>query len=458
MFCTSIGRLEVQKAVAGADLYGRYILSLRDTHEHFQVEALPAADHSTLTLSCGGRHWDVSCAQRDTHALSRLLPNLLDFCMAGAIDSQESPGLVLVHREGDQVLLAASSIFVRPGKIAIRCLPMPKTIPTDFLFVSKDQSAATRQSFAVFSQWLGALLPNAAPGTMLFVKLSSSALWFMRFPLTSYVRFRLGEFPNFTNINWIVTDRSFSEVVYSRDQLRKGLGDLVTLLRGTVIIVNRYAHHIKSIFGPQITEAVEILSLFLGRLKDVRVGQEQYTLRYVIDPGAQQIMELLLDQTTRFVFADFHTVSGKWQLGDYRKNGIRPEISLGAVDFGPLKGKLQHVQLLRIFHCNSAFVFNELSDNAPDEGAQPAAPDTIVRLLLESGAQIVEGGITTESFFEFFYSVVQLLLSTGLYFVLESSSLEDPSFSLSGAVARCNKLLRARGFDPISVSPQEEEI
>jgi len=122
------------------------------------------------------------------------------------------------------------------------------------------------------------------------------------------------------------------------------------------------------------------------------------------------------------------------------------------VDFSPLQGKLQHVQLLRIFHCNSAFALDELNDDAPDDGTQPAAPDTIVRQLLESGAQIVEGGITTESFFEFFYSVIQLLFSTGLYFVLESASLSDPSFSLSGAIARCNKLLMARGFDPISVS------
>ena len=184
----------------------------------------------------------------------------------------------------------------------------------------------------------------------------------------------------------------------------------------------------------------------------MRVGREQYTLRFVIDPGAQEIMELLLDQTTRFVFADFHTVSGKWQLGDYRKNGVRPEISLGVVDFSPLQGKLQHVQLLRIFHCNSVFAFDESSNDAPGEGAQPAAPDTIVRQLLESGAQIVEGGITTESFFEFFYSVIQLLFNTGLYSVLESSSLSDPSFSLSGAIARCNELLSKRGFDPISVS------
>jgi len=453
VICASIGRLEVQrKADRASNLYGRYVLSLRGTQEHFQVEALPAADHSTLTLACGGWHWNVSRDKGDKQALSRLLPNLLDFCMAGAMDSQESPGLALVQRERDQVSLATSSIFVRPGKITMRSLPMPKMIPTDFLFASKDQSAATRQSFAVFSQWLGALLPDATPGTMLFVKLSPSALWFMRFPLTSYIRFRFGEFTNFTNINWIVTDRSFSEVVYSRDQLRRSLADLVTLLRGTVIIVNRYAHHIKSIFGPQIIEAVEILGLFLGRLKDVRVGQEQYTLRFVIDPGAREIMELLLDQTTRFVFADFHTVSGKWQLGDYRENGIRPEIPLGAVDFSPLRGKLEHVQLLRIFHCNSAFVFDELSDDAPDHGAQPAAPDTIVRQLLESGAQIVEGGITTESFFEFFYSVIQLLFKTGLYFVLESTSLSDPSFSLSGAIARCNKLLRARGFDLILVS------
>jgi len=441
-----------RKANGASNLYGRYILSLRGTQEHFQIEALPVADHSTITLSCDGLRWDVSCNQVDAQAVSRLLPNLLDFCTAGAIATQESSGLVLVQREEDRVLLAASSIFAQPGKIAIRCLPMPKMIPTDFLFASNDQSAATKQNFAVFSQWLGVLLPHAAPGTMLFVKLDPSALWFMRFPLTSYIRFQLGEFTNFININWIVTDRSFSEVVYSRDQLRKGLGDLATLLRGTVIIVNRYAHHIKSIFGPQVIEAVEILRLFLGRLKDVQVKQEQYTLRFVIDPVAHEIMELLLDKTTRFVFADFHTVAGKWQLGDYRERGDPPEIPLGAVDFSLLKDKLQHVQLLRIFHCNSAFVFDQLSDNAPDDGAQPAAPDTTVRQLLESGAQIVEGGITTESFFEFFYSVIQLLFSTSLYFVLKSASLSDPSFGFTGAVARCNKLLRARGFDSISVS------
>ena len=276
MICASIGRLEVQrKAGEAGNLYGRYVLRLRGTQEHFQIEVLPAADQSTITLSCCGLRWNVSCDQDDAQLLPHLLPNLLDFCMAGAMDSQESPGLVLVQREEDRVLLAASLIFAQSEKIAIRSLPIPKTIPTDFLSVYKDQSAAiaaTRQSFGVFSQWLGALLPDAVAGTMLFVKLGSSALWFMRFPLTSYIRFQLGEFTNFININWIVTDRSFSEVVHSRGQLRKGLGDLATLLRGTVIIVNRYAHHIQSIFGPQIIDAVEILNLFLSRLRTCGLG------------------------------------------------------------------------------------------------------------------------------------------------------------------------------------------
>ena len=453
---TSIGRLEVQRVSGGAtDLYGQYVLGLTGTPERFHVEVLPAADSFALALSCDGWHWNVSCETDVAQVLPRLLPNLLDFCVAGAMHSQESSSLVLVQRNGDHVLLVTSSIFVQPGKIAIRRLSMPKTIPTDFLSIDKDQLVATRESFAAFSHWLGTLLPDSdLTGPMLLlVKLSPSALWFMRFPLTSYIRFHLGEFANFTNINWIVTDRSYSEVVYSRDQLRRDLSELATLLRGTVIIVNRYAHDTKRSFGSQIAEAIEILHVFLSRLKDVRVMQEQYTLRSVFNPSAQGVIELLLDRTTRFVFADFHTVSGKWQPGDHREgSAVSPGAPLEAVDLSPLRGKLHHIRLLRIFHCNSAFLFDQSSDHAPDEGAQPADRNTIVRQLLESGAQIVEGGITTESFFEFFYSVIQLLLNTGLYYVLESTSLEDPSFSLSAAVVRCNRLLMARGFDPISVS------
>jgi hypothetical protein len=450
-----IGRLSGEKTEQGsADLAGRYVFSLKGASEPFQVQVRSSADRRfPIALSCNNLEWSISCDPENCHILPRLLPSLLDSCVAGALASGELPVFLAVQDDGDFVWLATSSMSKQRGEITIKRLRSPQTVPTDFLLANaRDQEGQIKESFQIFSQWCGPLLSDLdPPDRMLFVKLALGCRWMMCFPFSSYVRFNLGEFAAFTNVNWIVTDRSFSEVMFSWALLQKGLSSLANLLQGTVIVINRYLQHMKGACGPQVEEAVEVLRLLLSSVKDVQVDGRGYTLRWVVDPSARDLENLLLDPATRFVFADMEAGGGRWQLSDCDTStgecvAKTPEF----VALESFKNKLDHIQLLRIFHCNSAFRARS-SLSVPGGGQQPADDTTIVRHLLATGAQTVEGGMTRESFFEFFHSVAQLILCTDLYHVLQSASLGDPRFDLAAAVGRCNSLLAAVGFDPIAV-------
>jgi hypothetical protein len=275
----------------------------------------------------------------------------------------------------------------------------------------------------------------------LLVKLDESQLWFMRFPFTSYIHLKLGEFANYTNVSWIVTDRSFTEVVEDHLALKSLFRAAPEMLQGALIVVNRYAAHFHSpVFGKDVRNAVELLLALLRQFENVWYDNAQYSLRCLVDPSSDQLSRALLDPQTRLVMAAFEAGDGSWQLGDYMGEDIPPSRP-SFFDLAPFRGKLPHVQLLRIFHCNSVF--------QPYNGGEPADSHSIARQLLATDAEVVEGGITEESPFDFFNAVLQLIYKSDLYYILESRSLTG-LFELEAITAECDRILDRWGYDPIT--------
>lgn len=322
------------------------------------------------------------------------------------------------------------------GPIWVTSLPVPEDIPMEYIYGTEDQRQATLQSYEYFSNWIGSWPGTLSSTPLLAIKLDPQCLWFIRFPVTSYIHLGLGIFGKCAGAQWIVTDRSFCTTVSNRTGLAAGLSSVETLLEGTVIILNVYRRHLTGTAGTQVKEAVRVLKELLVGLQNVPVGERILSLRILTDPSAEEIAETLTKDSTRFVFAAFEAGRGIWELShsDYDEHS-EPQF----LDLSSLCNCLLHVQLMRIFHCNSVF--------RPSTDSDPATAHTLARQLLETGAQFVEGGVTEESYFDFVFAILQMLFKTNLRVVLEARGLEG-SLDLQGLTDRCTQLLRARGYDP----------
>lgn len=391
----------------------------------------PATD-----VDFGGHHWPIVC---DAVSLGDSLYDVLcDACAAHLLGSHES--YVFLYISLTPAHDKACIVRVPPnawGPITITTHPIPDYIPIDFAFATEDQREATRRSYEYFAQWSRRALTGDAPrGAILIVKLTASCRWFMRFPFNSYINYAFGEFSRYSGAQWIVSSRSLSVVIANRMKMRDNLADLEELLNGTLIILNTYHHHLISPVGDSVLRASGILESLLVALQQVQVGSESLSLRYLVNPSASCIRHELSNSRTRFVFAAFEARSGSWEIASTNTADSEPEY----FNLSQLRDRLAHVQLLRIFHCYSAF--------RPGIESEPADPDTLAGQLLGTGAQMVEGGITEESYFDFTFAVLQFLLRTNLRTALEARQTQG-SLDLASIVASANEMLTQRGYEPI---------
>jgi hypothetical protein len=388
-------------------------------------------------LTWGCQSWMVQCSDpRDFHSARSALS---DACRAHQLKSSESYCFISVQSvdsAGAQVRVATIPLW-SDGPICIKRLSVPKEIPLDYVYATEDQKEATLQSYDFFLDWLGAKTSAFGSPALLVIKLDPDCLWFLRFPISSYIRFRFGAFGQYVGVQWVVTDRSFVTTVSNRVELVTGLSRAESLLEGTLVIINTYKSHLQSKTGDQLQEALSILKQLINAVQNVSIGAKVLSLRTLFNPSAEELSRGLLDGRTRFVFAAFEAGAGVWELSDSQstadcKGGLE-------FDLSTLENRLLHIQLMRIFHCNSVF--------RPTEDSEPATEHTLAAQLLRTGAQFVEGGITEESYFDFVFAVCQLLFKTALRVVLEARQLEG-KIDINVLVQRCNQLLSHQGYEP----------
>ena len=370
-------------------------------------------------------------------------PERVDYLLVRACDADT----VLVmgfHRESEPV-----------GYVRMRQLRCPQRINVDYSVIENDDLLTpARKSYSEFMSWAGTLLRGSEavgePNELLIVKVDPSQLWFLRFPLALYIRFRFGEFSHYGRIQWIVTTRTFAENARDRVAGLALFKSTAALLRHTVIVVNLYREHLQSTCGQQVVRAFRILEGLFSQLQDVVYEGRSVSLRWLINPSAEVIRATLLSPQTKIVLAGFEARSGAWEIAAPIQC-LSPTIVLqehaetGFFDVRELEYRLRHIQLLRVFHCHSAFNGFEASLG---EG-EPTDRGTLVRQLLNTGAQWVEGGMTEETFLSFAASVVQFVFGTGLAAVMESRAAEG-AVDLPETLRRCNELLRGQGFPTVS--------
>jgi len=375
----------------------------------------------------GVLEWRVFC---DNARLVEVSDPLLRRISIPAMHPNECFDLVDVSLWNDLAVIVVVVTIPQPGTISIRALPIPE-LDDDFRCSWVDQLQATRDSYKSFVNWAGELIPEAKGGRRtLLIKVQEGQTWFLKFPLASFSRLKIGEFSKYDQVHWILSERSFSDTVEKRRELLQLLSDTTALLDGTIVLINKYRKQIEGQEGSALDEGFRLIEELVSQYKDVSTENGVFTLRAMVSPSRDGLTEALRNPKTKIVLGAFEADSGDWQLSDW------PNCDNGKQYFKleQLAGQLKHIALLRIFHCNAL---------VPGGGAS-----SIVSRLLHSGAQIVEGGLTEESYFEFQDAVLRFFFQTPLYHTLEVRDFSG-EFSLSNFTARCNNFLLRNGFPEI---------
>lgn len=308
------------------------------------------------------------------------------------------------------------------GMLAER--PRPESIDTSYTDVNTgEQKRYLDELFASFDAWLPEGFPlrraSPLPREPLAVRVDPAELWFLRFPVPVYASTPDYPLRQYQSVEYIVTTKTFAQYRRETEEIKAELRDVRALLAKTVIIINTYEHVTaveRAVRGTELL--LEVLSLF----RDVRIGRERFNLRWYLNPGRATLNSILSDESVAYLFANFESGTGRWEVGTGRRRswdgGAEPEGGAGPDQFFELEGRaydLSHVRLMRVYHCNSAYMHKL----AYYDHRNPADEHSIVRRLLTAGACRVEGGLTLENYFDFLRSVIRLLLTPQLRHIME---------------------------------------
>jgi hypothetical protein len=383
---------------------------------------------SVKTFLRGDCRWGVFC---EPAWLAEEADSLLENLSIPAMQSNEAFDLVDVTSQNNLVVIVSVTSIPQPGTISIRALPVPE-LEDDFRYSWVDQLQATRDSHKRLVDWAGELVPGAQGwGRTLLIKVRDAQRWFLKFPISSFARLKLGEFAKYDHVHWVLSERTFSETVEKRRELLRLLSNTAALLDGTVVLINKYRKQVEGAEGSALTEGLQLIEELVSQYQSVWTEEGIFTLRSIVSPSREELTEVLCNPRTKIVLGAFEADTGDWQLSDWRHAVSAKEY----FKVENLAGRLRHIVLLRIFHCNAL---------DPEDGNR-----TIVTRLLDSGAHIIEGGVTEESYFEFQDAVFRFFFRTPLYYTLEMRDFNG-EFSLRDFAARCNRFLARNGFPEIN--------
>lgn len=256
----------------------------------------------------------------------------------------------------------------------------------------------------------------------LTIKVNPSQLWFLTFPIDYFCRLEYGLFSLYGDVEWVVTsDKSFLKNILERMQIQKELQNAENFLRYSVVVLNTYPGESGWKNNEKWIEGTELVIKFLKFLQDIEIRDERFFLRWYLNPTEDEICsELFSEDKTRYFFANFHTVDGRWQLGQGRREswnkepGVSQNSNDGFMDRME-RWNLFHIRLMRLFHCHSILL---------PEATQ--VDPCVVPLLLSAGALRAEGSIHEENYLDYLCSLLYLLCnSRGLKPIVRGKCFEE---------------------------------
>jgi hypothetical protein len=283
---------------------------------------------------------------------------------------------------------------------------------------------------------------------VLRIKVDRQNLWILRFAFGAFAKFQLRGFDAYKACQLIVTGRAVSEVATRQTEVEFELANIRTFLEGSYIVLNTYKSHTNAGTHEVAKAALALLIEVFDNLQNLRFPSGTLSLNWTMNPSATQLRTILLSPRTRFLFGDFEAAGGVWSLGDGEHRcsaacGHSVKRDLASVfDLSGLRGRLSHIRLMRVFHCNSLF-------DPYRAGVEPADDATLAAALLATGAYFVEGSLTEESVVDCLCTILTLVLGRAdVQAIMFAKSLAGEC-DVSSLTARANEILAKREFPVI---------
>jgi hypothetical protein len=178
----------------------------------------------------------------------------------------------------------------------------------------------------------------------LFVRVGSCLAWPLYIPfdhMIEYPQVPYNFFNRYRYIDWIISTKNWSEVLYDRWRINNALKNRTDALAKTRFIIN---HNYKHWLEPgekcniQMREGVNLLMQIDKWFKADGFEIMEF------NPNLDRTKKLLENRCVRFIFANFHTVNRKWTTCD--------ETAIDLSAYAANKG-LSHIDLMTVSHCES---------------------------------------------------------------------------------------------------------
>jgi hypothetical protein len=368
----------------------------------------------------------------------KYLQDLVGILLAAILSGRREDILWLDADRGDRLWCLGLTWTASGGRGAVVRRPRPPEETVE-PFIMPDRQIAS-DLFGHLWDSRGLALPEFFPfrredrggvADRLTVKMDPSVSNFYLIPVNLFWREGLGGFRRYSDVGWIVTSRTFLDDSLRLLRLERDMNDVVGFLSHAVVIINTYPEPP----GSEVAEACEtgmrLVLEVMDCLQDVDFVGKRVSLPCVVNPGENELRQLLLDPCHQYLFADFHVEDGLWQLAGRE---AEPTSSSFPLDF--LKpDSLNHVQLLRVFHCCSVFDPFDLR-----------AGSWIAKRLLDAGAFHVEGSPFFEDFRDYLCSLLKVFCGQkALLFVIYAKCVSR-SRDFRGLMDSVSQFMRSQGW------------
>lgn len=317
----------------------------------------------------------------------------------------------------------------------------------------KEKGIGLPPDFPFFSD--GLISDQQKHTKQLTIKVHPSELWFLLFPIDYFCRFEnYGQFLLYKEVEWMLTlKKSFIQNICQRLVMQNELKNAENFLKHGVIILNIYPK--EPSWGKnkrKWQKGTALVKRLMSLCQNVKINDKILSLRWYLNPVKDEIFSELLNNDTKYLFADFHTNQGKWQIGTggrktWENLSKAPQKTKDdSLELTFKQGDLVHIRLARIFQCHSVITLDSTR----------VYPRSINFSLLNAGVWRVEGSIIEESYMDYLCSLLYLFCNPqGLQPILIGKCLEE-DVDFMGIMKDVNVFLKSCNY--ISQSNQWEAV
>lgn len=254
-----------------------------------------------------------------------------------------------------------------------------------YYFLSNEDGLGITKDFPIFKACNQTNSKNK-----LVIKYTGTDDHIIKLPFTYYLYYQLGSFSKYSWMEFISSERDHLTQLKDWIKIEEDGKHIGRFLKHSAIIINSYNHfNLDSEEMKIVRDSLALLKKIRTAFTNIQLGNTYVSLSLLINPSKDDLMKVFTDKDIYYVFADFHTVNGEWTLSKDTGDFYQQIVSMD----------LNHIQLLRVFHCDSLI-------------SRPNGKSIVVTML-EKGVKRVDGSIEKQSIKDYLVYLFTFFSQTG---------------------------------------------